>query len=228
MGASLVREASSPSVTSPSRCWDNRGVSPRSRGRPPSRGRRRQLVRRPAGSRGGPRGLVPRPGDEPKPAAGETDCWFDEPDPADRRSWAVPPGHGTYQGLDLELLDPADEAELTFLIEAQHTEFEDAVRSDEETIIDGEPFSPRLHIAMHQIVASQLLADQPPQTWLTVQRLSALGYDWHNIMHMIASVVSDDVHRAVQEHRRFDPGDYARRLNELPGDWPPPRAIGQH
>ncbi len=37
--------------------------------------------------------------------AGETtDCWFDEPDLADRRSWAIPLGHGTYQGLDLELL----------------------------------------------------------------------------------------------------------------------------
>ncbi len=146
--------------------------------------------------------------------AGEaTDCWFDEPDPADRRSWAIPPGHGTYQGLDLELLDPADEDELTFLIEAQHTEFEDALRSDEEMIIDGEPFSPRLHIAMHQVVASQLLADDPPGTWL---------------MHMIAAVVSDDLYRAVQEHRQFDPGDYARRLNELPGDWPPPQAPGPH
>jgi hypothetical protein len=51
--------------------------------------------------------------------AGEaTDCWFDEPDPADRRSWAIPPGHGIYQGLDLELLDPADEDELPFLIAA--------------------------------------------------------------------------------------------------------------
>src|SRR2546430_12473683 len=39
--------------------------------------------------------------------AGETTgCWFDEPAPADRRSWAMPPGHGTYQGLDLGLLDP--------------------------------------------------------------------------------------------------------------------------
>ena len=161
--------------------------------------------------------------------AGEaTGCWFDAPDPAGRRSWAIPPGHGTYQGLDLELLDPADENELTFLIEAQHTEFEDALRSDEEMIIDGEPFSPRLHIAMHQVVASQLLADNPPETWQTVQRLSALGYDWHNIMHMIAAVVSDDVYRAVQEHRQFDPGDYARRLNELPGGWPPPQAPGPH
>jgi hypothetical protein len=156
--------------------------------------------------------------------AGETDCWFDAPAPGARRSWAIPPGHGTYQGLELELLDPADEDELTFLIEAQHTEFGDALRSDEEMITDGEPFNPRLHMALHQVVASQLLADDPPQTWQTVQRLSALGYDWHNTMHMIAAVVSDDLYRAVQEHRQFDPGDYARRLNELPGDWPPPQA----
>jgi len=59
-----------------------------------------------------------------------------------------------------------------------------------------------------------------------VQRLSALGYDWYNIMHMIAAVISADLYRAVPEPRQFDPGDYARRLNELPGDWPPPQARG--
>jgi hypothetical protein len=135
----------------------------------------------------------------------------------------MPPGHGTYQGLDLELLDPSDEDELTFLIEAQHTEFQDALRSDDETIVGGEPFSPRLHVTMHQIVANQLLADDPPQTWQTVQRLAGLGYDWHNIMHMIAALVSDDLYHAMNEHRHFDSGDYTRRLNELPAGWPPPQ-----
>jgi hypothetical protein len=62
----------------------------------------------------------------------------------------------------------------------------------------------------------------------TVQRFSALGYDRHNIMHMIAAVVSDDPYRAVKEHRQFDAGDSARRLNERPGDWPPPQALGPH
>ena len=108
----------------------------------------------------------------------------------------MPPRHGIYPGPDLELLDPSDEDELTFLIEARHTEFEDALRSDEEMIADGEPFSPRLHIAMHQVVASQLLAGDPPETWQTVQRLSALGYDWHRIIHMIAALVSDDLYHA--------------------------------
>ena len=202
-------------------------MSPRSRGRPPGRGRSRRPSPRPAAGRGGPTGFVLPPEDEHALRAGETtECWFDEPDPADRRSWAIPSGHGTYQGLDLELLDPDDEDELTFLIEAQHAELEDALRRDEEMIVGGEPFSPRLHIAMHQVVANQLLADDPPETWQTVQRLAGLGYDWHNIMHMISAVVGEDLHRAVTERLPFDHGDYARRLNALPGDWPSPQALG--
>ncbi len=195
-------------------------MSPRSRGRPPGRGRRRQPERRPARNRGAP---PPRPGIEPGLTAEETtDCWFDEPAPGDRQSWAVPPGHGAYRGLDLELLNPADEDGLTFLIEAIHPELADALRSDDEVIARGEPFSPKLHIAMHQIVANQLLAGDPPETWQTVQRLATLGYDWHNVMHMIAAMVSDDVYHALKEDRPFDPGDYIRRLHELPGDWPQP------
>jgi hypothetical protein len=151
-----------------------------------------------------------------------TDCWFDEPGPADRRSWAVPPGHGIYRGLELELLDPGDEDECRFLIEAQHPAFAAALRGDEDVMVGGEPVNPRLHVAMHQVVANQLLADDPPETWQTVQRLAGLGYDWHNIMHMIASLVTEDIHRALNEHRKPDPAGYARRLNGLPGDWPPP------
>jgi hypothetical protein len=78
---------------------------------------------------------------------------------------------------------------------------------------------------MHQVVASQLLADEPPETWQTVLRLAGMGYDWHNIMHMIATLVSGDVYHATKEHRQFGPGDYGRRLNELPG-WPPPQPPG--
>jgi hypothetical protein len=202
-------------------------MSPRSRGRPPGRGRGRQPGRRPAAGRGGAARFVLPPGNESAWPAGETtDCWFDEPGPADRRSWAMPSGHGTYRGLDLEVLDPGDEDELTFLIEAQHTELGDALRRGEEVTAGGEPFSPGLHIALHQVVANQLLADDPPETWRTVQRLAGLGYDWHNIMHMISALVGEDLHRAATEQRPFDPADYAQRLNGLPGDWPPPQALG--
>jgi hypothetical protein len=138
----------------------------------------------------------------------------------------VPSGHGTFQGIDLPALDPADERGLTILLEAQHPEFSVALRRRETVIAGGEQVNPVLHIAMHQVVANQLLADDPPETWQAVQRLRRLGYDWHNVMHMIAGVVSDQVYLAVKEHQPFEAGDYARRLSELPGDWPPPEVLG--
>jgi hypothetical protein len=198
-------------------------MSPRSRGRPPGRGRKK--ARRPAAHGSKPHLTVVPTDDDldiPMFEAETTDCWFDEPDPGDRRSWAVPAAHGTYDGLDLELLNPDDEDQRGILMQARHAEFAEAFHSDEDVLVDGQPVNPRLHVAMHQIVANQLLADDPPQTWQTVQRLAGLGYDWHNIMHMIASVVTDDVYRALKEGQRHDPVGYARRLTELPGDWPPP------
>ena len=188
---------------------------------PRSRGRRRPARR--SGDRPGNlhRFAVPA-ADETREYGEETACWFDEPEPGERRSWAVPPAHGNYQGRDLELLDPGDEDERTLLIEARHLEFAGALQGGEDVTVDGEAVNPRLHVAMHQAVANQLLAEDPPETWQTVQRLAGLGYDWHTIMHMIASLISEDVYQALREHRQPDPAAYTRRLSELPGDWPPP------
>lgn len=198
-------------------------MSPRSRGRPPGRGRHQQ-PRRPGLRRSGPHlAAVPAGGETPGYEEETTDCRFDEPEPGDRRSWALPRAHGAYQELDLELLDPGDEDDRAMLIEALHPEFADALQGETDVIVDGQTVNPRLHVAMHQVVANQLLADDPPQVWQTVQRLAGLGYDWHNIMHMIAALVTEDVHAALKEHREPDPADYARRLSELPGDWPPPQ-----
>ena len=136
-------------------------MGPRSRGRPPDRRRRRQAGRAGA-NRGGPH-LFAVPASEETPGQAEetADCWFDEPEPGDRRSWAVPPAHGIYQELDLQLLDPGGEDERALLIEALHPEFADALQGDDDVIIAGEPVNPRLHVAMHQVVANQLLANDP-------------------------------------------------------------------
>jgi hypothetical protein len=149
-------------------------------------------------------------------------CWFDEPRPGDRSSWAIPRGHGIYRGIDLELLDPADEDELMILLEAMHEVDPHAPGGAQGEIEDDAQFNPRLHAAMHHAVARQVQADDPVQTWQTVQRLAGLGYDWHNVMHMIAELVAHDVHAALTEQRHFDRADYARRLGQLPGRWPPP------
>jgi hypothetical protein len=191
-------------------------MSPRSRGRPPGRGRRRHTGRRPATARV-PLGLADGPGLNREEMAG---CWFEEPSPGSRRSWAIPPGHGLYRGMDLELLDPDDDDELMFLIEAMHEE-----RGPGGVKASDGPGNPRLHVAMHHVVARQILADDPPKTWQAVQRLAGQGYDWHNIMHMIAELVVHDVHAIMTGHTRHDPDDYARRLDQLPGDWPAPEAL---
>jgi hypothetical protein len=127
-----------------------------------------------------------------------------------------------YRGMDLELLDPGDDDELGFLLEALHQGGRDAPGSDHDLAAIGEAARPRLHVTMHQIVARQILADDPPQTWQTVQRLAGLGYGWHAITHMIAGLVAEDVHAAMAEHRHPNPEGYARRLDQLPAGWPAP------
>jgi hypothetical protein len=124
--------------------------------------------------------------------------------------------------IDLELLDPDSEDDRMLLIEALHGEYAEALESDDEMIVNGGPFSPRLHLTMHQVVANQLIANDPLETWQTVQRLAGLGYDWHNTMHMIAAVMTEDVQRALTGNQPFDRAGYVMRLSELPGDWPPP------
>jgi hypothetical protein len=124
--------------------------------------------------------------------------------------------------MDLELLDPGDDDELGFLIEALHHDGPDTPGSDRDLAATGEPASARLHVTIHQVVARQILACDPPQTWQTVQRLAALGYDWHAIMHMIAGLVAEDIHAAMAESRQPDPEGYARRLDQLPAGWSAP------
>jgi hypothetical protein len=78
----------------------------------------------------------------------------------------------------------------------------DAPGSDGDLAEIGESASLRLDVTMHQIVARQVLAGDPPRTWQTVQRLAGLGYDWHAIMHMIAGLVAEDVDAATAKHRQ--------------------------
>jgi hypothetical protein len=45
-------------------------------------------------------------------------------------------------------------------------------------------------------------------------------------MHMLMDLVSADPVRMRTEKRPFDHEDWVRRLDELPGDWPPPEELG--
>jgi hypothetical protein len=114
-----------------------------------------------------------------------------------------------------ELADPDTRA---LAIRNEHPEFEDALKKgiDEVDLGDG-PMNPRLHLAMHEIVAAQLWDDSPPEVWETAVRLLGAGYERHEILHMLGRPVSDQIWAALREERPYDPERHVATLRALPG-----------
>ena len=136
---------------------------------------------------------------------------------SERRQFACPQARGRYQGIELEYLDPADPDERRILLEAEHPELHRALRRrDDEVVVGGQPINPRLHIAMHEIVANQLWDDDPPEVWRAAQRLRALGYERHEVLHMLCSAVAREVWSVMDPGEPTDPARYITALNELP------------
>ena len=140
----------------------------------------------------------------------------------------IPPASGTVDGINLALLDPADPDERRLLIEAEHPMLRQSLHDDlDEVVLDGQLINPRLHIALHEIVAERLWTDDPPKAWPTAQRLSALGYDRHEVLHMLMSVLSGELYRAMQGSASGprDPEQTAVALAALPDSWEAQRKV---
>ena len=132
----------------------------------------------------------------------------------------MPALQGQFDGIELSLLDPDDEDDLAILVLAEHPELRSAIASGREKIHHhGRVVNPQLHLAMHEIVANQLLANDPPQMWDTAKRLTNAGYERHEVLHMLASVVSADVYSALHDNRPSDPARTRAALAALPGSW---------
>jgi hypothetical protein len=131
----------------------------------------------------------------------------------------VPAAEGVIDGVDLALLDRDVEDDRRILIEAEHPELGLALRrGTKEVHVGGTTVNPVLHIAMHEIVANQLWNDEPPEAWATVQRLLADGYERHEILHMLASVVSAEVF-GVSNQRPANMERLRTALAALPSSW---------
>lgn len=132
----------------------------------------------------------------------------------------MPPASGVIRGLDLSLLDPAVEDERELLLLAEHPELWEALQGGaDEVSLGGQAMSPRLHLTLHGVVANQIWNDDPPEMWTAAQRLSREGYDRHEILHMLASVVSEDVFNALTGNVDFDIERTRRHLAALPESW---------
>ena len=79
--------------------------------------------------------------------------------------------------------------------------------------------NPRLHLTMHEIVATQLWDDSPPEVWDTAVRLLDVGYERHEILHMLARPVSEQMWGALHDERPYDHERHVAALTALPGSW---------
>lgn len=138
----------------------------------------------------------------------------------ERRLFAVPPQSGEFDGIELSFLDPDDEDERKILILAEHPELHTAIERGRDTIHHhGRAVNPQLHLAMHEIVVNQLLDNEPPQMWDTAKRLLSAGYERHEVLHMLSSVVSADIFTALRDNQPPDPTRTRAALAALPESW---------
>jgi hypothetical protein len=131
-----------------------------------------------------------------------------------RRMFAMP-YFGTRIGEeDYPRLDPGDPDERRLLIEGEHPEYH-AVLAD--PAFDGEidGVNPRLHIAVHEVVANQLWDDDPAEAWRAAKRLHDAGVDRHDILHQLGGVVTDTLHGALTNRQAVDPAAYRQALDAL-------------
>ena len=94
-------------------------------------------------------------------------------------------------------------------------QLEDGTLPDEITGEDGEPMSPRAHIAVHTIVERQLAADEPAGVIAVAQKLEQLGLSRHDIRHEIGGAVAGQLWYMEKEGCVFDEGRYLVDLQEI-------------
>jgi len=137
-----------------------------------------------------------------------------------RRGWLFPPASGSFDDIELAYLNPANPEDRALLIRAEHADFDRAIQEGHDEVeLNGHLVNPRLHLTMHEVVANQLWDGNPAEAWPTVERLRRLGYERHDILHMLGSVVTEQLWTALETRKPSDPEKYARALAALPQSW---------
>jgi len=141
----------------------------------------------------------------------------------DRRRFVADPDAVAALGLTFEQLSDPDVRAV--VIRHEHPELEQALTEDRREIEGGGgPMNPRLHLKLHEVVATQLWDDSPPEVWDTAVRLLDGGYERHEILHMLARPVSDQIWEALHDERPYDLERHVAALKALPGSWERERA----
>ncbi|MDX1367269.1 hypothetical protein [Pseudomonas sp.] len=70
--------------------------------------------------------------------------------------------------------------------------------------------------ALIQAIENQLEAAQPPAALATLNKLSLVGYERGEILHLMAMVLAHEVRAMLDEDRPFDDAAYEQALRALP------------
>lgn len=136
-----------------------------------------------------------------------------------RRAFAVPLLTGAYGDVDLGALDPALPEDRRLLITAEHPEYARAAEEPAEGATTEGGVDAELHLALHEVVATQLWEGTPRETWEAAQRLLDLGYDRHEVLHMLMTAASRTIYADLSQGRPYDRDAFRAALDELPEWW---------
>jgi len=133
----------------------------------------------------------------------------------DRRlAFAIPPIAEPDE--ETEWLDPVDADDRALLIAAAHPELDTEA---ETALVEGREINPRLHLTIHEIVATEIVDDDPPEVWATAQRLRTLGYGRHEVLHMLGAAMTPQLWDALHNQREYDLQAHRAALAALPESW---------
>jgi hypothetical protein len=119
-------------------------------------------------------------------------------------------------GEETQWLDPNDADDRALLIAAAHSELDTTA---ETALVEGREMNPRLHLTIHEIIATQIVNDDPPEVWATAQRLRKLGYGRHEVLHMLGSAMIPQLWGALHNERDYDLEAHRAALAALPEAW---------
>jgi hypothetical protein len=76
-------------------------------------------------------------------------------------------------------------------------------------------FSPVLHEQIHDIVEKQIEENNPKETRKTLDRLINSGYDRHDAIHMIGTVVVEEIYQTMKFNETFNGDRFVKNLQKL-------------
>ena len=100
----------------------------------------------------------------------------------------------------------------------EHDEYKSAWEAgsaapDEHCTVNGA--NPFLHVHIHVAVENQLRGGDPPGVSVVLGELQRKGIDRHEAIHMIGSVLINEIYEIMGAHRPFDRARYLKGLDNL-------------